>query len=213
MSGISSGAAGLNRAIAGYTEKTQISLCLPDKGVWLQISESGSDTQIYYWLRVYWLQVKRVGLRRPAAHGLKRSLRTFRTRSGVSSTSLTYPVFVAASTSVAASTGVWQLLSQRHRTRKRWVSQLLPGFGPSIFAFLIFAFLICHGSFIVCYALCVSGRATADCQTWAISSGVCSKPGLELGIEIVSGSIEDQAISKQICNLPHHKAVFMKLFS
>jgi hypothetical protein len=93
MSGISSGATGLNRAIAGYTEKIQISLCLLDKGAWLQIGESGSDTQIYYWLRVYWLQVKRVGLRRPVACDLKRSLRTFRTRSGVSSTSLIHHVF------------------------------------------------------------------------------------------------------------------------
>lgn len=82
MSGISSGASGLNRAIAGYTEKTQINLCLLCKGAWLQIGESGSATHIYCWLRV-----KRIGLRRLAACAQKRSLRTFLTRAGISSTS------------------------------------------------------------------------------------------------------------------------------
>lgn len=85
MSGISSGAFGLDRAIAGYTEKTQISLRLFCKGACFQTSESGSAKQIYYWLRV-----KRVGLRRLAACGQRRPLRTFLTRAGISFTSLAH---------------------------------------------------------------------------------------------------------------------------
>lgn len=85
MSGISSGASRLDRAIAGYTEKTQISLRLFCTGACFQTSESGSAKQIYYWLRV-----KRVGLRRLAACGQGRPLRTFLTRAGISFTSLAH---------------------------------------------------------------------------------------------------------------------------
>jgi len=91
MLGISSGASRLNRAIAGYTEKTQISLCLLDKGAAFQISESGGNTQIYSRLRV-----KRVGLRRLAACDLKRSIRTSRTYIGASSSSWFHGVFCSS---------------------------------------------------------------------------------------------------------------------
>lgn len=143
MSGISSGASGLNRAIAGYTEKIQIGLCLLYKGAWLQTSESGSATEIYYWLRV-----KRVGLRRLAACDLKRSLRTFKTRAGVSSTS--HNVF-CSSFYRRLRVAIQTILSQKALSLS--VALWFQPFNLSI--------LVCHSSFIVCYVIRVFGCASS----------------------------------------------------
>lgn len=93
MSGISSGASGLNRAIAGYTEKTQPRLGLLYRGAWFQLGESGNSTRIYCW---YWLRVNRVGLRRLAAYDLEGSFRTFRTRTSASSARLLHGDFCSS---------------------------------------------------------------------------------------------------------------------
>lgn len=137
ISGISSSVAEPGKAIAGYTEKTQVSLCSLYKGVHLQTTRFGVATEIYCWLRV-----KRVGLRRLAAYGLKGSLRIFGTRTGASVASFAHGVFWGS-----FYRGFW-VASQTALNLS--VASQFQRFSSCIST--------CCSGFAACYAFCVSSR-------------------------------------------------------
>lgn len=172
ISGISSGAAEPGQAIAGYTDKTQVSLCLLYKGVDLQTTRFGVSTQIYYWLRV-----KRVGLRRLAAYELKESLRTFRTRTGASVASVVHCLF---GNGASCSNFYRRLWVASQKALNRSVALRFPLFRSRI--------SMCRSGFAACYAFCVSSRLPDSSDflrnllvawNWACAGASPSKPACQ----------------------------------